>query len=70
MICIVCNSQKGGSGKSTVCRVLAVHSSHLGRSVFLIDTDTHGTIDAMANTWMMFFALLADLVLVPIKPSS
>ena len=44
MICIVCNSQKGGSGKSTVCRVLAVHASHLGHSVFLIDTDTQGTL--------------------------
>ena len=44
MVCIVCNSQKEGSGKSTVCRGLGVHDSHLGRSVFLIDTDTQSTL--------------------------
>ena len=36
---IVVNSQKGGSGKSTVCRVLAVEASRAGLSVYLIDFD-------------------------------
>lgn len=44
MFRIVCNSQKGGSGKSTVCRVLSVHAARLGFSVYLVDTDTQGTL--------------------------
>ena len=39
---IVVNSQKGGSGKSTVCRVLAVEASRAGLSVYLIDFDRDG----------------------------
>ena len=44
MFTIVCNSQKGGSGKSALSRVLAVQASRLGKSVYLIDTDTQGTL--------------------------
>ena len=46
---IVVNSQKGGSGKSTLCRVLAVEAGapsrpQGGASVYLIDTDAQGTL--------------------------
>ena len=44
MFSIVCNSQKGGSGKSTICRILSVHAARLGFSVYLVDTDTQGTL--------------------------
>jgi chromosome partitioning protein len=39
---IVVNSQKGGSGKSTVCRILATEASLAGKSVYLIDFDHDG----------------------------
>jgi chromosome partitioning protein len=39
---IVINSHKGGSGKSTLCRVLSVEASRTGASVFLIDFDEEG----------------------------
>lgn len=39
---IVVNSQKGGSGKSTLCRVLSVEASRAGLSVYLIDFDRDG----------------------------
>lgn len=44
MFRIVCNSQKGGSGKSTLCRVLSVYTARLGFSVYLVDTDAQGTL--------------------------
>ena len=110
MFTIVCNSQKGGSGKSALSRVLAVQASRLGKSVYLIDTDTQGTLtqwheareaeeprrveltrEALPNGLKALAAqgadfvfidtppnasehlddvfLLADIVLVPIKPT-
>ncbi len=39
---IVVNSQKGGSGKSTLCRVLSVEASRAGLLVYLIDFDRDG----------------------------
>jgi chromosome partitioning protein len=45
---IVINSQKGGSGKTTVCAHLAVEAERAGDGpVFLIDTDPQGTL----STW-------------------
>jgi chromosome partitioning protein len=45
---IVINSQKGGSGKTTLCAHLAVQAELLGDGpVFLIDTDPQGTL----STW-------------------
>jgi len=45
---IVINSQKGGSGKTTLCAHLSVESERTGDSpVFLIDTDPQGTL----TTW-------------------
>ena len=44
---IVVNSQKGGSGKSSLCRVLSVQAAEDGHSAFLIDLDTQGTV----NKW-------------------
>jgi len=41
---IVVNSQKGGSGKSSVCRTLSVHVARAGRSAFLIDLDPQRTL--------------------------
>lgn len=41
---IVVNSQKGGSGKSTLCRVLGVHLARLGYDVALLDFDPQGTV--------------------------
>lgn len=42
---IVVNSQKGGSGKTTLCRVLSVEAVRAQPlSVYLIDTDTQGTL--------------------------
>ncbi len=110
MLSIVCNSQKGGSGKSTLCRVLSTQAARLGFSVYLVDTDTQGTLtqwheareadeprrveltrdilkkgmDALAAQGADFVFIdtppnasdhlddvfdLADLVLVPIKPT-
>jgi len=108
---IVINSQKGGSGKTTLCAHLSVEAERVGDGpVFLIDTDPQGSLtswhekreaatpqrlelpfDAIAdglrqlkdrNTAYCFIdtapsrteenvALfqLADLVLVPIRPS-
>jgi chromosome partitioning protein len=37
-----CHNQKGGSGKSTLCRVLFVEASRAGLSVYLIDFDRDG----------------------------
>lgn len=45
---IVINSQKGGSGKTTLCAHLAVQAEKSGDGpVFLIDTDPQGTL----STW-------------------
>lgn len=45
---IVINSQKGGSGKTTICAHLAVEAERAGDGpVFLIDTDPQGTL----STW-------------------
>jgi chromosome partitioning protein len=41
---IVVNSQKGGSGKSSLCRTLPVHLARSGRSVFLVDLDPQRTL--------------------------
>ena len=42
---IVFNSQKGGSGKTTLCAHLAVEAERTGDGpVFLIDTDSQGTL--------------------------
>ena len=45
---IVVNSQKGGSGKTTLCAHLSVQAQRAGDGeVFLIDTDPQGTL----TTW-------------------
>jgi chromosome partitioning protein len=45
---IVINSQKGGSGKTTICAHLAVEAERAGDGpVFVIDTDPQGTL----STW-------------------
>src|SRR5690348_6007470 len=45
---IVINSQKGGSGKTTLCAHLSVEAERAGDGpVFLIDTDPQGTL----STW-------------------
>lgn len=45
---IVINSQKGGSGKTTLCAHLAVEAERSGDGpVFIIDTDPQGTL----STW-------------------
>jgi len=45
---IVINSQKGGSGKTTLCAHLSVEAERAGNGpVFLIDTDPQGTL----TTW-------------------
>ena len=45
---IVVNSQKGGSGKTTLCAHLSVEAERAGNGpVFLIDTDPQGTL----TTW-------------------
>ena len=45
---IVVNSQKGGSGKTTLCAHLAVQAQNAGDGpVYLIDTDPQGTL----STW-------------------
>jgi chromosome partitioning protein len=45
---IVINSQKGGSGKTTLCAHLSVEAERAGDgTVFLIDTDPQGTL----STW-------------------
>ena len=45
---IVINSQKGGSGKTMLCKHLAVEAERAGDGpVFLIDTDPQGTL----TTW-------------------
>src|SRR5215510_3071949 len=45
---IVINSQKGGSGKTTLCAHLSVQAARVGDGeVFLIDTDPQGTL----TTW-------------------
>jgi chromosome partitioning protein len=41
---IVINSQKGGSGKSSLCRMLSVHLARAANSVFLIDLDPQRTL--------------------------
>jgi len=44
---IVINSQKGGSGKTTLCAHLSVEAERAGDGpVFLIDTDPQGTLTA------------------------
>src|SRR5271169_3363564 len=44
---IVINSQKGGSGKTMLCKHLAVEAGRAGDGpVFLIDTDPQGTLTA------------------------
>ena len=48
MKAVVINSQKGGSGKTTICAHLAVEAERAGDGpVFLIDTDPQGTL----STW-------------------
>jgi chromosome partitioning protein len=48
MLTIVVNSQKGGSGKTTLCAHLSVQAERDGDGeVFLIDTDPQGTL----TTW-------------------
>jgi chromosome partitioning protein len=48
MLTIVVNSQKGGSGKTTLCAHLSVQAEKAGSGpVFLIDTDPQGTL----TTW-------------------
>jgi len=47
---IVLNSQKGGSGKTTLCRILSVEAAHPEKNegiapVYLIDTDPQGTLN-------------------------
>src|ERR1022692_1279582 len=45
MLTIVINSQKGGSGKTTLCAHLSVEAERAGNGpVFLIDTDPQGTL--------------------------
>ena len=45
---IVINSQKGGSGKTSLCAHLAVEAERAGDGpVYLIDTDPQGTL----STW-------------------
>ena len=45
---IVVNSQKGGSGKTTLCAHLAVQAERAGDGpVYVIDTDPQGTL----STW-------------------
>jgi len=45
MLTIVVNSQKGGSGKTTLCAHLSVQAERAGDGdVFLIDTDPQGTL--------------------------
>jgi len=44
MFTVVVNSQKGGSGKSTLCRILGVHLARQSHNVFLIDLDEQGTL--------------------------
>jgi chromosome partitioning protein len=45
---IVINSQKGGSGKTTLCAHLSVEAERAGNGpVFLVDTDPQGTL----STW-------------------
>jgi chromosome partitioning protein len=44
---LVINSQKGGSGKTTLCASLATYVETIGQGpVFLIDTDPQGTLTA------------------------
>jgi len=43
---IVVNSQKGGSGKTMLCKHLAVEAERTGAHTFLIDTDPQGTLTA------------------------
>ena len=44
---IVVNSQKGGSGKSTLCATLAAYVEGAGEGpVFIVDTDPQGTLTA------------------------
>lgn len=44
---IVVNSQKGGSGKSTLCATLASYVESIGEGpVFIVDTDPQGTLTA------------------------
>ena len=45
---LVWNSQKGGSGKTSLCAHIAVEAERVGDgSVYLIDTDPQGTL----TTW-------------------
>lgn len=44
---LVVNSQKGGSGKTTLCAMLAVEAERAGDGpVYLVDTDPQGTLTA------------------------
>jgi chromosome partitioning protein len=43
---IITNSQKGGSGKTFLCKHLSVEASRSGGTVYLIDTDPQGTLTA------------------------
>ena len=47
MYTIVINSQKGGSGKTMLCKHLSIEAERAGNGpVFLIDTDPQGTLTA------------------------
>src|SRR6516162_4609915 len=77
---IVINSQKGGSGKTMLCKHLSVEAERAGDGpVFLIDTDPQGTLTAWhtkreAETPARLeiaaqLFKLADFVLFPVQPS-
>jgi chromosome partitioning protein len=59
---IVINSQKGGSGKTMLCKHLAVEAERAGDGpVFLIDTDPQGTLTAWHAKRAATHPILADV---------
>ena len=59
---IVINSQKGGSGKTMLCKHLAVEAERAGDGpVFLIDTDPQGTLTAWHGKRNSMHPILADV---------
>jgi chromosome partitioning protein len=61
---IVVNSQKGGSGKTALCKLLAVEAEHAGDGpVYLIDTDPQGSLTAWHRKREAETPVLADLPL-------
>jgi chromosome partitioning protein len=71
---VVFNSQKGGSGKTTLCAHLAVEAERAGNGpVFLLDTDPQGTlttwhdkrqVDAPQRVELPFHGIAAGLTLL------